>query len=104
MLITSLLWVQYIAAGGSGLFLMMHVRLMVDPLLMYISGPPRIKVIGSVITDKEALLQKGWLVGVERDAINQGGEEKKLGAELEKFVAQDSTRWGDLIFLIRKVR
>jgi hypothetical protein len=54
MLITSLLWVQYIAAGGSGLFLMMHVRLMVDPLLMYISGPPRIMVIGSVIADKVA--------------------------------------------------
>jgi len=52
MLITSLLWVQYIAAGGSGLFLMTQVRLMVDPLLIYISGPPRIVVIGSVITDK----------------------------------------------------
>lgn len=45
--LTSLLCCQYMAKGDSGEFRTMHVRLMVDPVLMKISGPPIIVVNGS---------------------------------------------------------
>lgn len=35
-------------AGGSGEFRMTHVKLIVDPLSMYISGAPIISVEGSI--------------------------------------------------------
>lgn len=41
------LCVQKINGGGSGLCFMMHVKFIVLPLLMNISGPPIIVVIGS---------------------------------------------------------
>lgn len=37
-----------IALGGSGRYLTMHVKLMVEPMSIYKSGPPRIVVTGSV--------------------------------------------------------
>jgi len=39
--------VQYINGGGSGLCFMMHVKFIVLPLLMNMSGPPMIVVMGS---------------------------------------------------------
>ena len=44
-----LLCVQNIANGDSGEFLTMHVKLIVDPELMYTSGPPMIDVSGSTV-------------------------------------------------------
>jgi hypothetical protein len=46
--LTSLLCVQYIAKGDSGEFFTIHVKLMVDPVFMKISGPPMMLVNGSV--------------------------------------------------------
>lgn len=45
--LTSLLWLQSMAGGGSGANLTRHVKLIVLPLLMNRSEPPRISVIGS---------------------------------------------------------
>lgn len=45
--LTSLLCVQYIANGDSGEFFTMHVKLIVEPVLMKTSGPPMIVVNGS---------------------------------------------------------
>lgn len=50
--LTSLLCVQYMANGDSGEFLTMQVRLIVDPVLMKISGPPTIVVNGSAMREK----------------------------------------------------
>lgn len=36
------------ALGGSGRCLTMHVKLMVEPMSIYKSGPPKIVVTGSV--------------------------------------------------------
>lgn len=47
-LLTALLWFQNMYAGGSGEFSMIHVRFIVDPLSMYISGAPMMCVVGSV--------------------------------------------------------
>lgn len=45
--LTALLCIHFIAGGGSGECCTMHVRLTVEPVLMYISGPPTNVVIGS---------------------------------------------------------
>lgn len=48
-LIATPLWNHIIVGGGSGEYLTRHVRLIVEPMLMKRSGPPRISVIGSEI-------------------------------------------------------
>jgi hypothetical protein len=58
--LTSLLCVQYMANGDSGEFLTMHVRLMVEPVFMNISGPPIIDVNGSVNVIFDMSLTLGW--------------------------------------------
>lgn len=45
--LTSLLWFHIIDGGGSGKCRTMHVRLTVDPVFIYKSGPPTIVVRGS---------------------------------------------------------
>lgn len=47
--ITCRLCDQIIAGGGSGAYNTMHVKFIVDPLLINKSGPPIISVIGSVM-------------------------------------------------------
>lgn len=48
LLHTWFLWLHKIALGGSGKCLTIQVRLMVEPMSIYKSGPPRIVVTGSV--------------------------------------------------------
>lgn len=57
LLLTSLLWDQMIAGGGSGAYRTIQVRFIVDPLLINRSAPPTISVTGSV--EKETR-KKGW--------------------------------------------
>lgn len=46
--LTTPLCVQYMPGGGSGRCFTMQVKLIVDPTSMYMSGPPRITVTGSI--------------------------------------------------------
>lgn len=50
--LTWLLCVQQIDGGGSGECWTIQVKLTVEPVFMYMSGPPTIVLIGSVIINK----------------------------------------------------